>query len=387
MRPILFLIAALIFSITPVFAASTQLTAYYPSPEGSYVTLKAGILAVGSAAGGSVLNVTGNSNLVGTLRISGGTTMLGGLSVTGDATVDAKLTVGTLTVTGEVSFKDKVFAQSFHQTSFASNDFSGPTTFSNDFTVSSAFTVKSGAITAGNFTVTGLATVNRQLTAGILTVTGDTSLQSLSLTSFTQTAAASTNTIRGSLSVENLLETQGTLKGGDLTVSRTSNLHTLVVDGTTTFKNTVAINGGALTVGSDTTVGSISVGGSTAAGSITVGGTSGAGAIRVYGEVDATAFIYESDQRLKDKVQPITDPLGKVARLNGVTFVWKKTGKPGLGLVAQDVEKVLPELVTQDAEGMKGVAYGNIVGVLVEAVKAQQQEIKDLRADLEKLRK
>ena len=218
-------------------------------------------------------------------------------------------------------------------------------------------------------------------------MTGDTSLQSLSLTSFTQTAAASTNTIRGSLSVENLLETQGTLKGGDLTVSRTSNLHTLVVDGTTTFKNTVAINGGALTVGSDTTVGSISVGGSTAAGSITVGGTSGAGAIRVYGEVDATAFIYESDQRLKDKVQPITDPLGKVARLNGVTFVWKKTGKPGLGLVAQDVEKVLPELVTQDAEGMKGVAYGNIVGVLVEAVKAQQQEIKDLRADLEKLRK
>jgi hypothetical protein len=87
---------------------------------------------------------------------------------------------------------------------------------------------------------------------------------------------------------------------------------------------------------------------------------------------DITAF---SDARLKRDIQLITDPIDRVKRLNGVTFERIDTGKRGVGLIAQDVQAVFPEAVMTNDEGMLSVAYGNLVGLLVETVKAQQQQI------------
>jgi exopolysaccharide biosynthesis protein len=59
-------------------------------------------------------------------------------------------------------------------------------------------------------------------------------------------------------------------------------------------------------------------------------------------------------------------------------------GKPKVGVIAQEVEKVVPEVVATNADGYKSVSYGNLVGVLIEAVKSQQTQIDELRKLLEK---
>jgi hypothetical protein len=64
--------------------------------------------------------------------------------------------------------------------------------------------------------------------------------------------------------------------------------------------------------------------------------------------------------------------------LEGVRFDWIDNDKPSVGLIAQDVEKVLPELVETSGDGTKSVSYGNIIGVLIEAIKEQQKLIDQL---------
>ena len=85
---------------------------------------------------------------------------------------------------------------------------------------------------------------------------------------------------------------------------------------------------------------------------------------------------------LKDNITTISDALGKVLNLRGVEFDYKESGQHNIGLVAEEVEKVLPDLVhTEDGTGIKSLAYQNIVAVLVEAVKDLKSEIDSLRKD------
>jgi len=90
---------------------------------------------------------------------------------------------------------------------------------------------------------------------------------------------------------------------------------------------------------------------------------------------DVTAY---SDERLKRNIETINKPIDIVNALRGVKF--EKDGRHSTGVIAQEVEKVLPEVVHTDAEGMKSVAYGNVVGVLIEAIKEQQKQIDWLTA-------
>jgi hypothetical protein len=95
---------------------------------------------------------------------------------------------------------------------------------------------------------------------------------------------------------------------------------------------------------------------------------------------DVTAY---SDRSLKDDVRPITDALDKVDQINGVTFVRNDmdSGARKTGVIAQDVEAVLPEVVSTDENGIKSVAYGNMVGLLIEAVKELRKEVKTLKGE------
>ena len=86
-----------------------------------------------------------------------------------------------------------------------------------------------------------------------------------------------------------------------------------------------------------------------------------------------------SDERLKTNIETIPNALEKVNALRGVTF--DKDGERGLGVIAQEVEKVLPEVVLEGEE-YKSVAYGNIVGVLIEAVKELTKEVEELKKQL-----
>ena len=92
-----------------------------------------------------------------------------------------------------------------------------------------------------------------------------------------------------------------------------------------------------------------------------------------------------SDEKLKDNIEPIENPIEKIKAIQGVTYNRNDIeGNPRqTGVVAQQVERVLPEVVMTNDEGIKHVAYGNMVGLLIEAIKEQQDEIERLRAILE----
>jgi len=99
---------------------------------------------------------------------------------------------------------------------------------------------------------------------------------------------------------------------------------------------------------------------------------------------NVTAFGNTSDIRLKENIEIISNPLDKVKQLKGITFNYKKDGKRSTGLIAQDLQKVLPDAVYEssdidnDEEKHLAIRYGNTVGLLVEA-------IKELSAKIEKL--
>ena len=92
---------------------------------------------------------------------------------------------------------------------------------------------------------------------------------------------------------------------------------------------------------------------------------------------DVTAY---SDKRLKRNIETISNPVDIVNCLRGVNF--EKDGRHSTGVIAQEVEEFLPEVVHTDAEGMKSVAYGNISGLLIEAIKEQQQTIENLQKQI-----
>jgi hypothetical protein len=92
---------------------------------------------------------------------------------------------------------------------------------------------------------------------------------------------------------------------------------------------------------------------------------------------DVTAY---SDKRLKRNIETITNAVDTVSKLRGVNF--EKDGRYSTGVIAQEVEEVLPQVVHTDPDGMKSVAYGNIVGILIEAIKEQQKEIEELKKRL-----
>jgi hypothetical protein len=69
--------------------------------------------------------------------------------------------------------------------------------------------------------------------------------------------------------------------------------------------------------------------------------------------------------------------LDKVMNITGVSFDWKETGRSSMGVIAQEIEKVMPELV--NGEETKTVNYNGLIGLLIEVVKHQQEEINELK--------
>ncbi|MBX4209466.1 tail fiber domain-containing protein [Candidatus Parcubacteria bacterium] len=122
-------------------------------------------------------------------------------------------------------------------------------------------------------------------------------------------------------------------------------------------------------------------------GNVGIGAVSPGYKLEISGNVGATAYFYTSDRRLKTDVKPLSGALSKILSLDGVSFSWKADGKPSVGLIAQDVEKIFPELVgTNAATGLKSVEYGNLVAPLIEAIKEQQKEIDSLKAEIQALK-
>ena len=105
---------------------------------------------------------------------------------------------------------------------------------------------------------------------------------------------------------------------------------------------------------------------------------------------DVIAFG-SSDRRLKDNITPITEPLWKVSQIGGYEFDWndKQDAYKGhdVGVVAQEIHKVLPEVVAERSNGYLGVKYEKIVPLLIEAIKELNKKIEDIEKKCDCLNK
>jgi hypothetical protein len=97
------------------------------------------------------------------------------------------------------------------------------------------------------------------------------------------------------------------------------------------------------------------------------------------GQLSATNFNSLSDINKKTDVETIKNGIKLVMELRGVTFSWKDNGQKSIGVIAQEVEKILPEVVHTTNTGEKTVSYGSIVGLLIEAIKDLKNEVNEIR--------
>lgn len=132
-------------------------------------------------------------------------------------------------------------------------------------------------------------------------------------------------------------------------------------------------------------------------GNVGIGNNAPTTKLYVNGDITANSIAGTSDLRFKTNVRSISSPLEKVKSLRGVYFNWDQktfpdknfSDKTELGFIAQEVEKVLPEVVSKDktAEEYRSVKYDKVVALLVEAIKEQQKQIDSLKSQVKKLKR
>ena len=121
------------------------------------------------------------------------------------------------------------------------------------------------------------------------------------------------------------------------------------------------------------------------------------GTIKASVSITAPNMTGVSDMRFKKNIKPVDNALKKIMQLNGIYFNWRSeefeqfenNTKQNVGFLAQEVEKVIPQVVHTDdtEEAYKSVDYASMVSVLVEAMKEQQQQIEALQKEVDELKK
>ena len=110
------------------------------------------------------------------------------------------------------------------------------------------------------------------------------------------------------------------------------------------------------------------------------------GTVKISGEVWATNGFYEkSDKRLKENIKSINEPLDKILSIPTVKFNFKDNDELKVGTIAQEVESIFPELVTEDERGIKAVDYSKLSIVAIAAIKELVNKVNDLEDKINKL--
>jgi hypothetical protein len=97
------------------------------------------------------------------------------------------------------------------------------------------------------------------------------------------------------------------------------------------------------------------------------------------GTVTSTLFTATSDETLKENIQPLVNSLDVVKQIEGVSFDWKENGNKSYGVIAQQIETVLPDVVITNNEGVKSVNYQALTAFLIESIKQLSSEIEELK--------
>jgi hypothetical protein len=249
----------------------------------------------------------------------------------------------------------------------------------------------------GTLTVTGNITGPIRATNGV--VSGSSQIVGSSITTNTVTVGSTAIALGGSATT---IAGLSSVTSTGFTGALTGNASTATTLATARAINGVNFDGSAaitVTAAAGTLSGATLASGVTASsltsvgtlGTLTVSGATATGALTVTGAVTATGDItafFTSDKRHKNTIQTISNAVLKVKQLNGVTWEWNddvnevtKT-TPKTGLIAQEVQQVLPQVVIERADGFLALDYSKMMGLLVEAIKEQQIQIDQLKAQI-----
>jgi len=322
---------------------------------------------------GPEYNTKGNPTYLTTNRIpkAEGTHHLNDSNISDDGstiTLNSNVQVnGNISVTGTV---DGIDLQSFSSSvdgrldTLEGETHENPLTFSD--TTKIDFTRVGDTISAT--VIGGVVSGSGQLTD----MTGDVTVNSSGVSSITANSIvnADINTSAGIVYTKLNLQGSGIVSGS---TQITKTLQDVTTAGNTTDKTISITNGTAST--SKTTGDLVVTGGIGIGGSVFAGG-------------DVVAYA-SSDRRLKDDIQPIETPLEKINAIGGYSFVWNEEkqniykGKD-YGVIAQEIEQILPELVENRENGYKAVKYDRLVSLLIEGIKDLSQQVEELKQKINK---
>ncbi len=259
-------------------------------------------------------------------------------------------------------------------------------------------TLTNKTIAAGSNTISGLTNSNLSGTAGITnanlansTISGIALGSNLAtLTIGTGLSGTSYNGSTG-VTIANTGVTSN-VAGSGISVSGATGAVTITNTGVTSN-----VAGTGVSVSGATGAVTISIGQAVATSSNVQFNSLGIGmaASATAGRIDATNDIVaysSSDRRFKENITPIESPLSKILKIGGYTYDWKEENKiehgyegNDVGVIAQEIEEVLPQLVQTRESGYKAVKYDKLVALLIEGIKEQQTQIEELRNKIEEL--
>ena len=334
-------------SITSTLAVTTSVTS--PTMQGS--TSASGTLTLRSTSSGT--------------KATAGILMNDGIATT-------STTTGTLVVTGGIGASGRIVATDFTGTVGANSTSSGAFT-----SVNASSSITTGSLTSGRVTYAG--------TSGILQDSTNLTFNGTTLTANTIGGFTLSGTVAGGGNqINNIVIGASTPLAGSFTTlnSNSTTAFTANSSASNTTSGTLRVTGGAGITENLYVGGVFRVNDGTASGATNTGCAVFSGGIGIGGQMTATTIVETSSIVFKENINPIEDALNKVMQLVGVTYDRKDMVKHEAGLIAEDVNKIIPELVSKDADGNPhGIQYSKLTAYLIEAVKSLKNEIDTLKGN------
>ncbi len=310
--------------------------------------------------------ITSTSTTTGSVRVTGGVGVsenlwVGGYGRISDGTASTSTSTGALVVTGGLGVGGRINATDFTGTIGANTRSAGSfTTVTANAQVTMTQNATSSSTTTGSLVVTGGVGISENLWVG--GYIDAVSIQDTPIGTVTRNSGAFTT-----------LQANGQVTFTANTGSTSTASGTIVVSGGVGISQNCYVGGiGRVADGTASS--------STSTGAFVVSGGIGAGGTSYFPTLVCSSLTETSSIALKENVSPIDNALDTILQLCGVTYDRKDTKCYEAGLIAEDVNKVLPHLVKKDAKGNpESIMYSKLTAYLVEAVKSLNEEIKELK--------